>query len=360
MPIRKSSRFYNSDYMSRRMDKRLQEIEDQIQDIYSEAILNTNRRLNAYLSEFADYEEELQDKLKRGEITQEMYNQAMSDAILQTTQYQGVIQNLADSLVDSDVMAMAIVNGELPYVVAESYNFVQSLGFAAADEAGISVGTFQIYNARSVQAILLNNPNLLPHVNEDEDRRWNITQINREITQAIVSGEPVQSLAGRLQRVANMDNNAAIRNARTSMTAAENLGRTEAARFIRSQGVPIDEVWSATHDNRTRDTHILLDGTKKDANGYYGVGIIDTPLRFPGDPLGDPGEIYNCRCRENIVLQGIDHSQDGELYAQFMQENYPSDWSQLRDRIPTQDWLDQRRREAQERVDRRREERRSQ
>lgn len=128
-----------------------------------------------------------------------------------------------------------------------------------------------------------------------------------------------------------MDRNSAIRNARTSMTAAENLGRTESANYIRSQGVPIEEVWSATHDDRTRETHLMLDGTKKDENGYYGAWLLKTPLRFPGDPQGDPEEVYNCRCRDSIVLQGIDHSHDSDLYAQFMRTNYPDDYENLQE-----------------------------
>ncbi len=170
---------------------------------------------------------------------------------------------------------------------------------------------------------------MLKSVDIPEDKKWNKDHINREITTGIIKGESIPKVADRLARVTDMDKNSATRNARTAMTYAENLGRTESAEKLKDMGIPEEEVWSATYDDHTRDTHLLLDGTKRDEDGYFGAGIIATPLRCPADPSGDPEEIYNCRCRLNIVLKGIDHSQDDDLYEKFMQENYPDDWAKL-------------------------------
>jgi hypothetical protein len=81
-------------------------------------------------------------------------------------------------------------------------------------------------------------------------------------------------------------------------------------------------------------THLMLDGTKRDENGYFGADILNVPLRFPADPDGEPQEVYNCRCRLNIELQGIDHSKDDELYEQFMKENHPEDYEALKNNEP--------------------------
>ena len=93
----------------------------------------------------------------------------------------------------------------------------------------------------------------------------------------------------------------------------------------------MDEVWSATYDDRTRASHLMLDGTKRDENGVFGADFLSTPLRYPADPNGDPEEIYNCRCRLNVVLAGIDHSQDDDLYEQFMKENYADSWQKMQE-----------------------------
>lgn len=330
MPIRRPNN-NDPDWMARMQDKELIYLEERISALYEEASHDVTEEYERF---FTDYQLEYDNRLamvESGEMTEDSFKRWCRNHIFQQNRYQAMIRMLTDVLVNADVAAMAAVNEQLPYTLAESYDFISSLGFEAADRAGISMGTFQIYNADSVQAIIRDNPDLLPVVDLPEDELWNRNHINNEITQAIIQGDSMQQVAQRLQRVAHMDNNAAIRNARTSMTAAENLGRSESARRLRQRGLPVKEVWSATHDARTRDSHLLLDGTRRDEKtGKFGVGIIEEPyLRFPADPEGQAKEIYNCRCRLNVQIAGIDHSKDDELYEQFMRENYPEDWNEL-------------------------------
>lgn len=331
MAIRKASRKYNSDYMSRYCDDQLEQLENRLTALYS----NTNNELLAeYNKWMKNYEKNynyMAQKLENEEITREEFKEWVNRRMIDNKLYKETISSMTDMLVNSDIAAMALVNNELPLIIAESYNFVQSLGFAAADEAGLSVGTFQVYNARTVQALIKDNPDILKYVNKKEDYKWNKDRLNNEITHSILSGDSIQKTALRIQNVTSMDENAAIRTARTGMTAAENLGRNEGYHDIKEKGVPCRFQWSSTHDNRTRDTHILLDGTYQDDDGLFGVGIIDTPIEYPGDPAGDPEEIYNCRCRASLRLEGVDHSQDGDLYEKFMKENYPEDWSKVKE-----------------------------
>lgn len=331
MAIRRQS---NSDYMSREMDKELEEMERRIHTLYQDADTELRRRLSDYLSQYEEDNEDMRERLDNGDISQEEYERWANSRIIRSQRYERQINALADILVNTDVAAMALVNENLPAVIGNSYNFIASLGFRAAEEAGLSVGNFQIYNARSVQMLIRENPDILPVVDVPEDERWNRSRINREVTQAIIQGDTIPQVADRLQRVTNMDNNAAVRNARTAMTASENMGRAQASRRLRDAGVPNREVWSATMDNRTRDTHLLLDGTYANEDGYFGEGILhpDHLMRFPADPNGEPQEVYNCRCRLSIQLEGIDHSQDGDLYRQFMEENYPEDYESLQAR----------------------------
>lgn len=313
------------------MDEELERIEKNISSLYS----NAAKEVNAQLVKFTEsYEKQLgamQDKLDAGEISQSEYSLWASKQMLQTDRYKATVDSMTNILTRSDKAAMAVINGELPKVVAESYNFGQALGWKYADDAGMSIGTFQVYNAESVQKIIKDNPNLLKEVDVPEDEKWNKTHINREITTGIIKGESIPKIADRLNRVTGMDKNAATRNARTSMTYAENLGRMESADDLHKKGIPVEEVWSAMHDEKTRESHILLDGTKRDENGYFGVGILLHPLKCPADPDGDPEEIYNCRCRSSIVLQGIDHSKDDDLYEQFMKENEPDSWTKVKE-----------------------------
>lgn len=328
--IRRSEQ-YNSDYMSRAMDERLEQLEERLTALYANAALETQSDFYNFMEKYKKDYLAMLEKLDAEEITKAEFDLWCSKKILKTTQYKEMLATLTNILVNTDVAAMAIIRGKLPFVVAQSYNFAQSLGFAAADKAGLSIGTFQVYNAWSVQKIIKDNPKLLPNVDIPLDRKWNNDKINTAITHSIIHGDSIPKVAKRLREVTNMDKNSAIRNARTSMTGAENLGRNESIKFMKKNGVPVQLMWSATHDSRTRDTHLLLDRTFQNEKGYFGEGILSKLMKFPGDPEGLPQEIYNCRCRASIYLEGIDHSKDAELYDKFMTENYPDDYKQLKE-----------------------------
>lgn len=316
--IRRSEQ-YNSDYMSREMDERLEQLEERLTALYANAALETQSDFYDFMEKYKKDYEVMLAKLNAEKITKAEFDLWCSKKILKTTQYKEMLATLTNILVNTDVVAMAIIKGQLPFVVAQSYNFAQSLGFAAADKAGLSVGTFQVYNAWSVQKIIKDNPKLLPNVDIPLDKQWNHDKINTAITHSIIHGDSIPKVAKRLREVTNMDKNSATRNARTSMTGAENLGRNEAIKFMKKNGVPVQLMWSSTHDSRTRDTHLLLDRTFQNEKGYFGEGILSKLMKFPGDPEGLPQEIYNCFvgdtnvCTDSKIIRTYKHEYQGKL-----------------------------------------------
>ena len=321
----------NSDYMSRKMDKELLRLEERLTALYANATNEVTAKFADYMATFEPEQAKMLEQLAEGKIKKVDYDSWVRNRILTNALYSATVKSLTNTLVNTDEAAMAIVRGNLPYVIAQSYNFVQGLGWKAADDAGYSVGTFEIYNASSVQKLIKDNPELLPHVDIPEDQKWNQDRINREITQGIIQGDSMPAVAKRLQRVANMDENAAMRTARTSMTYAENLGRDESYNRLKEKGLPVNKKWSAVLDERTRETHRQLNGTYANAQGLFGEGILATLIRCPADPQGDAQEIYNCRCRLGVVFDKpiVDHSNDKELYKQFLKENAPDSYEQL-------------------------------
>lgn len=331
MAIRKASRQYNSDYMSRLCDDELEQLEERLTALYANATNDVLSDYKKWMDRYEDKYIEMSEQLEAGEITESEFKEWVKRRMVDNKLFAETVNSMTDVLVNTDMVAMALVNNELPLIIAQSYNFVQSLGFAAADEAGLSVGTFQIYNARTVQALIKDNPDILKYVNKENDYTFNKDRINNTITHSILNGDSIQKTANRLQGVSSMDENSAIRTARTAMTAAENLGRNEGFQELKKKGIPSRLQWSATHDNRTRDTHILLDGQFQDEDGKFRVEGYE--IQFPGDPAAEPEMVYNCRCRASLRLQGVDHSQDGDLYEKFMKENYPDDWESIKDGI---------------------------
>lgn len=348
------------DFMSRNMDKRLSELEASISSIYNEAYEEAQKKLDRYLERYEEQYELMTARYLEEEITQTEYEHWVQAQMLRTQRYRATVESLSETLVNADILAMATVEGELPFVLAQSFNFTQFVGNIIAENTGLTVGTFQIYNTRSIQAIIRDNPTLLiPRVDIPRDQRWNRQHINRAISQGLINGDSMQSIAERLQAVVQMDDNAAIRNARTATTCAENLGRNESYHFIRSQGIDMAKEWSATHDSRTRDTHLLLDGTRPNEDGYFGEGILDPNhlMQYPADPNGEGKEIYNCRCRLNVVPPEYNRQVNEDNYRTWMRENYPDDYASIQAQ-DTASGREQRRQDALERQRRLREERR--
>lgn len=57
--------------------------------------------------------------------------------------------------------------------------------------------------------------------------------------------------------------------------------------------------WLTEKDERVRRTHNLVDGDTLPVNVPFLVGGY--PMMYPGDPLGPPDEVLNCRCGLEIV-----------------------------------------------------------
>lgn len=323
-----------SDYMSRKMDNDLRLLEEKLTALYANATNQVTARFNDYAKKIGPQLAEWQAAYEAGLITKTEYEIAVRSKILQSKMYRAAIDLFTDMLVKADVAAMALVRGELPYVLANSFNFVQSLGWAAADEAGLSVGTFQIFNVEAIQKLIRDNPRLLPAVDLPADQLWNKDRINNTIAHAILQGHDMGKIADNLKQVARMDESAAIRTARTAYTYAENLGRDEAYHDLKNKGMPVRKMWNAVLDNRTRETHRQLNGTYANADDMFGEGILDVLLQCPADPNGEPQEIYNCRCRESIVFDNglVDHSNDDDLYEQFMKKTDEKSYQALKDR----------------------------
>jgi uncharacterized protein with gpF-like domain len=90
--------------------------------------------------------------------------------------------------------------------------------------------------------------------------------------------------------------------ARTEVIRAANVGHATAARSFPYE---VNKKWSAVKDNRTRHSHIFINGHMVDEEDVFKVpvyqgdkptGQIDEML-YPGDPDAHPSNTINCRCR---------------------------------------------------------------
>ena len=114
------------------------------------------------------------------------------------------------------------------------------------------------------------------------------SDLNQIITEGYTSGKGINIVANALtRRFDQLETWEAKRIARTEIHNSHNQG---VMRIYNEVGVEYTQ-WIAAHDNRTRESHIEIDGEIIEMGGTYSNG-----LRYPGDTSGDIEEWINCRC----------------------------------------------------------------
>ena len=140
-----------------------------------------------------------------------------------------------------------------------------------------------------------------------KDMRWNTKMLNSKLLHGILNGDSILDIAKSFLDVIGNNQSAAVRNARTMVTGAENGGRLDSYNELASKGVVQAKVWIATPDSRTRDSHLAVDGEEIDIDEAFSNGLM-----FPADPDGEPAEVYNCRCSMRTHIIGFRRA-DGSI-----------------------------------------------
>ena len=175
--------------------------------------------------------------------------------------------------------------------------------------------SFEIYNTETVERLKEEDPDILPtySVDSDADLEYNKKQINSAIESAIIQGKSIDGIAEDLEsRLKSINESSAVRAARTAITCAQNSGSLEGWYEARDKGVNVQKQWIASLDDRTRESHADIDQEVQELEDEFSNG-----LQYPGDPSGDPSEVYNCRCSMKGFLPDYDTDTDdeGERFA---------------------------------------------
>ena len=265
---------------------------------YRQAVHEMQDKLDTFNAHYRDADLKMRKKLKDGKITKTEYKQWQRGKVFQSDLWQKQINNLTETLYTSDVVSQRIVNGERINVFASNAN---AMAYSIEHGEGYDFG-FGYYDSATVARILKEQPNLLPPriVKRKEDVEWYHKLIDTSITQGIIQGEGIPEIARRIaETTGERALNAAVRNARTAMTSAQNAGRLEVMHEAQRMGIKVKKRWMATLDARTRDAHRDLDGQEQDVDAPFESDLGD--ILFPGDPAAEPALVYNCRCTMTYV-----------------------------------------------------------
>lgn len=288
-------------------DEALGKLERRIKKVYVQAYEETEAKLQDYLSRFATKDKIKQEQLRAGKITQDEYNYWRKGQVMIGKRWQEMVDSLAADYTNANRLAMSMVGDSLPGVYALNHDY----GTFQVEKGSMVDTSYTLYDQSTVERLIRDNPNLLPKakVNVPKDLRWNKQHVNNAVLQGILQGESNDKIASRLQTVTSMNHTAAIRNARTMTTGAENAGRTDSYKRAAEMGIELEQEWLATLDGRTRDNHRALDGERIPlAKDKWHPAKFSNGCRYPGDPEGPPWEVYNCRCTLVVAIKGIDQS----------------------------------------------------
>ena len=278
------------DEAEKQTDDLLDELERRIKREYSKALKEIQEKYDSFAKEFQNEDERKKEQLANGIISKEAYQKWRKEQLYLDRRYKELASNLASDLTKVDQKVMSIINGYMPEAYALNFNYS-----TYEIEQGTGANTsFSLYSRDTVERLFKQGDIKLPNrdgINVPVDQRWNLQHINSAILQGVLQGESIPDISKRLQQVTNMDDKVAVRNARTMMTGAQNAGRLDAYERADRMGIKIEKEWMATLDSRTRDSHQRLDGERVDWKKAF-----SNDLMYPGDPDGDPSEVYNCRC----------------------------------------------------------------
>ena len=297
-----------ADAAHRMTDEKLEEMEKRLSAIYSRANKEIGERWKEYLVESQTEVDKLQkayETAKKSGDAKEIRKagkklaSAKRERTLMDKRFKDLTETTATQLANVNKTALAYVNGQLPEVYSINYNALKQ------DVDGAGGYSFALVDADTVKNLATTDKSILPYKQLDEktDIRWNVKKMNAEVLQGILQGEPMDKIASRLSNVTDMNETAAIRNARTMVTGAENKGRQDSYKRAEKDGIVMKREWIATNDSRTRHWHAELDGVEVEVDEPWVNEFGE--IMFPGDPSADPANTYNCRCSMSAKVIGF-------------------------------------------------------
>lgn len=328
-----------ADYSTKWTDEELEKLEKRIAAIYEVAASDVEEKTFNYFKTFEKRFFKEMKAYKKGVYTDEQFLSWFRAQIGRGERWEHLRDDLAQRVEQAHKTAVELINDTTKDVFAQNYNYsaytIERLGAKQKLPNGISIeGGFNLHDKHTVERLLKEDHELFPVAkNKPEfELAWNKKRINAALQQGILQGESISKIANRFQfgnkagQIANtfmsvpyMSRAAAIRSARTAVTGAQSAGRQLSYEDAEAMGIEMEKEWISFIDNRTRDSHIRMDGVR--------VGVKEkfpNQLMYPADPSGTGAEVYNCRCGMIPVLKGFTDAQrtknTKESYLQWLDE----------------------------------------
>ena len=308
-------------------DKKLNQMERKLTNIYHKSAKDIYKNWNDFMEQanasVSGYQKAYEEAKKIGDKelikeTGQKLGIEKRKLTLQNDMYKEMLDRTTMEMARLNQTALAYVNDQIPSIYAKNYAQV-------GEDLKSIEPIYKSANGRSLKAIVnedvvkrrikegdVTTPFLRTkkYLNIPKDQRWNTKQINSSVLQGILNGESMDKIAKRLEPIMDRNESAAIRNARTMVTGAENAGRRDSYDRLAEEGIIMKKVWIATADDRTREWHMTMDGQEVDIDEPL-VDGNNNELDYPGDPSAEPETVYNCRCSMKTHIIGFKKDDGG-------------------------------------------------
>ena len=317
-------------------EKVLKEIEKRISREYKQAEKEVAAKLDDYLKKFETKDKAWQKWVADGTKTQKEYDQWRVGQICMGERWDEQRKSLAQDFAKSSQIAKNITASKMPDVYAINHNYATF----QIEQASMINTSYTLYDHKTVERLAKGDDKIIPVpgkkisrlIDEGKAVRWNERQIQSVMMQSLLQGESIPDIASRLAfSVGDSDRKASIRNARTLTTGVQNAGRVDSYERANEMGIQTAKQWIAALDDRTRHWHAELDGeiveNDEPFENEYGK------IMYPGDPLADPANIYNCRCTLVAAIKGFDKDLSDRYDAKLGKMSY-SQWKESKKSRP--------------------------
>lgn len=298
-------------------DELIIKLEERLAEEYTQAAKEMQEKVDKYFKKFKTKDAIWKKSVEAGLKTQEEYDKWRLQQLAAGERWEKMRDRLVSDQLNTNNIARQIINEEMPGIFELNANFAL---YQVEHDAQIDT-SLTLYNREAVDRILSEDPEMLlppgkrvsKEIEQGKAERWERQKIQSVMTQGILQGESIPHLASRLASAVNdSDYKAAVRNARTMATNAQNAGRYNAYNRLENNGVELTLEWAATLDNRTRHEHRMMHGQRRNVGEPFEVSGIK--IMYPaqtgsfGGVSNIPQElIWNCRCTILSFVKGYEH-----------------------------------------------------
>lgn len=141
------------------------------------------------------------------------------------------------------------------------------------------------------------------------DNVW--VAVRGKVEAGVRDGLTNEQVKSQIEDVTSMSESRADTIARTETVGAYVQGDLAGAKALGADG-PVEKVWVATLDRRTRDDHAAAHDQVQPMSGMFNVG--GESMDAPHDPGASAEQVVNCRCYVEFLYPG-DSRPDGSVVA---------------------------------------------